>query len=302
MLKTTIKLTAAACLAASLLFSSGCATQQSHSKTSVVDYLYPEKNKPIIADSIPVLKLPVSVGIAFVPESSSSRSGFNFWSNHSLKAPTLTAVQRKELLDKVGAHFQSKEFIGEIQTIPAEYLTPRGSFTNLDQIRSMYGIDLIALVSYDQTQFTDSSFLSLTYWTLIGAYVVEAEENDTSTMMDTVVYDIASRKMLFRAPGTSLVKGSSSPVNLPKELRKDSLESFNLATDKMIVNLDSQLEEFKQKIKANPEQVKVEHKAGYSGGGSASLYTLLIMSLFLLSTFNTRKPQFSIIKRDNTND
>jgi rhombotail lipoprotein len=166
----------------------------------------------------------------------------------------------------------------------------------------MYGIDLIALVSYDQTQFTDSSFLSLTYWTLIGAYVVEAEENDTSTMMDTVVYDIASRKMLFRAPGTSLVKGSSSPVNLPKELRKDSLESFNLATDKMIVNLDSQLEEFKQKIKANPEQVKVEHKAGYSGGGSASLYTLLIMSLFLLSTFNTRKSQFSIIKRDNTND
>jgi len=289
------------CLILMLLLSSGCVTQQSHSKTSVVDYLYPEKNKPVIKDSIPTLTLPISVGIAFVPESSGNKSGFNLWNNHSLKAPTLTAVQKKELLDQVRTHFQSKEFISDIHTIPQEYLTPQGSFTNLDQIRSMYGIDLIALVSYDQTQFTDSSLLSLTYWTLIGAYIVEAEKNDTSTMMDTVVYDIASRKMLFRAPGTSLVKSSSTPFNLPKELRSNSLKSFQIATEKMINNLDTELEAFKQKIKNNPEQVKVEHKAGYSGGGSASLYLLFIMSLFLF-TLNAKKQLFSTTNRDYIND
>ncbi len=48
----------------------------------------------------------------------------------------------------------------------------------------MYDIDVIALVSYDQVQFTDGSFLSLTYWTIVGAYVVAGEKNDTSTMLD----------------------------------------------------------------------------------------------------------------------
>lgn len=302
MFNTVIKAFIITNLALFLFSLNGCATQQSHSKTSVVDYLYPEKNKPVIKDAIPTLKLPISVGIAFVPESPDSHSGFNLWNNNSTKAPALTVVQKKELLDKVSSHFDSKEFIGSIDIIPAEYLTPQGSFTNLDQIRSMYGIDLIALVSYDQTQFTNSNYLSLTYWTLIGAYIVEAEKNDTSTMMDTVVYDIASRKMLFRAPGTSLVKGSSTPVNLPKELRKDSIESFNLATDKMINNLDLQLEQFQQKIKRSPEQVRIEHKEGYSGGGSASLFILSVMLLFALFTLHTKNYQRPLTYRDRTND
>lgn len=280
-----------------MLLSGGCMTHQSHSKTSVVDYLYPEESKPVVSNSVPTLKLPASVGIAFVPEARSSRSGFNFWSNRQAQAPSLTAVQRQQLLDSVASHFKSKDFIADIQTIPAEYLTPQGSFTNLDQIRSMYGIDLIALVSYDQTQFTDSNFLSLTYWTLIGAYVVQAEKNDTSTMVDTVVYDIPSRKMLFRAPGTSLIKGSSSPVNLAKELRADSGEGFKVAISKMITNLDTQLEAFKVKIKENPEHVKIEHKTGYSGGGSLSIYSLLVLSLFSFFLIMARNPKLKTIAK-----
>ncbi len=147
----------------------------------------------------------------------------------------------------------------------------------------MYGIDIIALVSYDQVQFTDEGVLSLTYWTIVGAYVVSGEMNDTSTMLDTVVYDIKSKKMLFRAPGTSVVKGSATPVNLSKQLREDSLKGFNIASEEMTKNLHMQLTRFKENIKKNPEQVKIVHREGYSSssGGAFNLYELIIFLLIV---------------------
>ncbi|MCK5877246.1 MAG: rhombotarget lipoprotein, partial [Candidatus Marithrix sp.] len=149
---------------------------------------------------------------------------------------------------------------------------------------TMYGIDVIALVSYDQAQFTDKDFLSLTYWTLIGAYIVSGEKNDTSTMLDTAVYDIASKKMLFRAPGTSKVKGRATPINLNEELRADSLKSFEEASKKMTNNLIIKLNDFKEKIKQNPKQVKIVYHDGYSGGGAFGLFELAILLLIMVIT------------------
>lgn len=40
-------------------------------------------------------------------------------------------------------------------------------------------MDVVALVSRDQVQFTDQGLLSLTHWTLVGAYIVPGERNDT---------------------------------------------------------------------------------------------------------------------------
>ena len=77
------------------------------------------------------------------------------------------------------------------------------------------------------------------------------EKNDTSTMLDTVVYDIASKKMLFRAPGTSVVKGRATPINLTEELRIDSNKGFHLAAKEMTSNLQTQLSIFKEKVKNN---------------------------------------------------
>ncbi len=145
----------------------------------------------------------------------------------------------------------------------------------------MYGIDVIALVSYDQVQFTDEGFLSLTYWTLVGAYVVSGEKNDTSTMLDTVVYDIQSKKMLFRAPGTSNIEGSATPVNLSEELRLDSIKGFEEATETMISNLDRQLVGFKEKIKRNPEKIEVVYRKGHSGGGGAASLFEVVVLLFI---------------------
>jgi len=262
------------------IFLSGCAGQQLRTKSSVVDYLYPNKSDTAIKPSIPTLSLPLKVGIAFVPESTRRSGGYRMWSG-MYGANNLTEAKKTDLLDKVADHFKTQKFVSDIEVIPSAYLTPGGGFSNLEQIKTMYGIDVIALVSYDQVQFTDEGVLSLTYWTIIGAYIVSGEKNDTNTMLDTAVYDIASKKMLFRAPGVSNVKGRSTPINLSEELRADSIQSFEEATNSMIANLEIQLERFKAKIKDKPEQVQIHYSKGYSGGGSVYLFELLILMFFV---------------------
>lgn len=251
---------------------SGCAGMQSrHTTTSVVDYLYPNQNEPLAQTGTPVLSLPMTVGIAFVPD----RFGQS-------PARALTESKKTELLNRVADHFRKLDYVKAIEIIPSAYLTPKGGFANLDQIRTMYGIETIALVSYDQVQFTDEGMASVLYWTIVGAYVVPAEKNSTSTMVDAVVMHIPSRKMLFRAPGVSQIKGLSTPVNLSEELRVDSEKGFNEAVDKMIRNLDTQLVAFEERVKSSPEEYTVVHSGGgRSGGGALGLPASLLISLFL---------------------
>jgi len=270
----------------------GCTGQQTRTRSSVVDYLYPKGSEVIIKPSVPTLTLPLKVGIAFVPEQEIISRGRNVWTGRAGSGAALTSVTKAELLDKVASNFRKLEFVSDIEVIPSEYLTANGGFSNLEQIQTMYGIDVIALVSYDQVQFTDEGFLSLTYWTIVGAYVVSGEKNDTSTMLDTVVYDIRSKKMLFRAPGTSVVKGNATPVNLSEELREDSIQGFKLAADKMTENLNTQLGSFKEKIKRNPEQVKIVHSEGYSDDGSGGAFSLFGLAILLL---------ISVAKKNLTN-
>jgi rhombotail lipoprotein len=240
-------------LMASLI--TGCSNQQTRSTSNVVDYLYP-KDTAKVEPGIPNLQLPLKVGIAFVPTQSPNHYGTNTWTGKSDIA-TLTESKKDELLNRVADRFREEKFVSDIQVIPSNYLTPQGSFANLSQIKTMYDIDVIALVSFDQIQFTDSDFLSISYWTLVGAYAVSGEKNDTNTLLDTTIYDIDSKKMLFRAPGTSHVKGRSTPVNLSEELRADSITGYDLATENMIKNLEQQLNQFREKIKQNPDLVKI---------------------------------------------
>jgi len=239
---------------------SGCGGHQVRTKSSIVDYLYPNDSGTIIQPSTPILNIPIKVGISFVPEQFSSSSKESWMG--TVEGGYLTETRKSSLLEKIADNFRKYEFVKEIEVIPSEYLTKRGGFKNLDQIKTRYGIEVIALVSYEQVQFIDEDKLSLTYWTLVGAYVVSGEQNDTSTMLDTAVYDIQSRKMLFRAPGASDIKGSSTPVNLSAELRTDSITGFEKAVDEMIINLDAQLHKFREKIKSNPEKIKIIHRKG----------------------------------------
>jgi len=238
---------------------SGCvATGSTKHATSAVDFLYPDTKVPIDKPGIPVLNLPLRIGIAFVPgQGGGNFGGYNIITGGQWVRFSLSEDKKIDLMKEVADHFKSYLFVKDIQVIPSSELTARGSFANLDKIRSGYGVDVIALLSYDQAQFTDEGVASLTYWTLVGAYVVPGEKNDTHTMLDAVIYDIKSRKMLFRAPGTSHTKSHATPVNIAEHLRADSEKGFDLAAKDMIVNLDEQLARFREKVKENPAEFNV---------------------------------------------
>lgn len=274
-----------------LLTLTACATQQTGSRSSVVSYLYPDKAVPHTTTTIPQLSLPLRMGIAFVPGASSNRNSSAMpWVE--VQSNPLTENHKAQMLNAIAGHFSAQPFVGHIEVIPSAYLTAGGSFANLDQLKAMFNIDVIALVSYDQLQFTDDSKLSLSYWTLVGAYLVAGQKNDTNTLMDTAVYAIDSRKLLFRAPGISQLKGRSTPVDLQKELRQDSLQGFLQANGDMIKNLEIQLQQFKQQLQQNPESVKLSYKSGYGGGSSGvGVILLLLLCLGLKASANTSQRQ-----------
>jgi len=235
----------------------GCATQ-AHYNSNAVDFLFPEKTKLVKSSTVPVMALPLKVGIAFLPESRAQRARTPWktfmGSLASDKAPptVLTERQKTELMQKVAGYFANYYFISGVEMIPSAYLRPGGSFDNLDQIRAIYGVDVIVLLGYDQMQFTDQNAASLLYLTVVGAYVVKGEKNTTQTMMDAVVYDIESRKMLFRAPGVSYVKGSATPINQSEELWRNSAEGFRTASVDLILNLDDKLTRFREQVRKDP--------------------------------------------------
>jgi len=266
----------------------GC-SQRTGLRSSVVEYLYPGKEKVVAEPGRPVLELPLSVGIAFVPEQPAGSRGFGWWTG-AVGGEPLPEARKMELLEQVAKEFRDLDFVRDIEVIPGAYLRPGGSFDNLDQLQRMYGIDVVALVSYDQVQFTDEGLLSLSYWTLVGAYAVAGEKNDTNTLMDTAVYDIASRRLLFRAPGVSRVKGSATPVNLAEQLRADSLEGFRLATEDMIANLKTELQAFKTRLEEQPELAEVRHAEGYDGGAGAIGWALPGLALLVLRRRARHRP------------
>jgi len=207
-----------------------CVPQQRQIKSNALDFLYPSGREAAPATDVR-LTLPVRVGLAFAPSTAGAMD-------------TFTETQKQQLLSRGIDAFRDRAGIGSVQAIPSSFLEPGGGFANLDRIASAFGIDLAVLISYDQFQFSETGRSSWAYWTLIGAYVVKGEKNETRTMMDAVVYDIPSRALLFNASGQNSVRGKSTPVDASRVLRERSEDSFRLATDDLIANLDTALDAF----------------------------------------------------------
>lgn len=276
------------------LLVTGCETfdatniRTHHQTSSLYAYLYPDRNNYIDTPTIPVLSLPLHVGVAFVPATDNRRPTYFGYSTENI---TIPESQKIALMKQISAEFKKYPFVQSIDLIPTEYLTPGGSFANLDQIRTMYGVDVMALISYDQVQFTGEGWLSLTYWTIAGAMVVPGEKNETRTMLDAGVFDIASRKMLFRAPGIGDVKDSSTPVLLNEQLHQNSEEGFARAATNLTANLQVALTEFRERVTNSlvqakqlgtnvPAEYEVRYKPGYAGSGSfGATGTILIAGL-----------------------
>jgi len=232
--------------------------------SSVVDYLYPAgEAPPPPSDALPHLALPVKVGLAFVPARGQG---------------ALTEAQRQDLLMKTREAFLERDFIASIEVIPETYLDTGRGFETLDSVARLYGLDVIALVSYDQVAFVDDRKSSFLYWTIIGAYVVKGSEHEVQTFVDTAVFDMGTHQLLFRAAGTDRLEKKSTLVDVPEARRAATEKSFEKAMADMTVNLDRELDVFRERVKEEKVAV-VTHRPGYEGGGGAADPLLLLLAV-----------------------
>lgn len=223
-----------------LLLALGCQTPQATTRRSgLMEYLYPKtQNAPTPDPTGTRLQVPLRLGIAFVPSTGAS------WRVSTLMAPG----QERLLLEVVKGSFKDKPWVGEIKLIPGSYLRPGGGFDNLGQVSRMYGVDVMALVSVDQIQYTDPKWYSFAYLSIVGAYVLPGDANDTRTLIDAAVFHVPTRTFLFRSPGQSVVKGQSTLIGREEALRAGSEKGFALAMNDLTQNLDKEVAVFKGEI------------------------------------------------------
>lgn len=243
------------------------------SSSSLVNFLYPdEKSREVLEPTIPTLSLPLRVGVAFVPAQRSHRE--------------VPHAQQIALLEQVKAEFAQYEYIDRIEVIPSTYLSGGQGFTTLDQVARLYNVDVIALVSHDQVVNTFDRKSSLLYWTIAGAYVVKGTENEVQTFVDTAVFDVRTRNMLFRAPGVATTANRTTLIEASAELSAQRSEGFTLAVEQMNENLKFELARFEDRVK-NEKIARVERRSGYSGGSFGT--SLWAAWLALLAAFAVRQ-------------
>lgn len=248
-----------ASLAGCTEFFGGYAAQtRSGVSSSLVDYLYPKGEVPPPVDErVPRLELPLRVGLAFVPQAAGGAEG-------------PSEALRMQVLEKARAQFAGRKYVSTIEIIPETYLRSTKGFDGMQQVARLYGVQVMALVSYDQVAATGDNKLSLTYWTIVGAYLVKGTENETQTFVDTAVFDVATRKLLFRAPGVDSRERSSTAIESAEVARRVRADSFSAAMADMTTRLSVELDRFEQRLKTEPQLAEVEWKDGGGGGGGAA--------------------------------
>ena len=268
---------------------SGCANlacfsscqRHTQNSTSLVEFLYPNGSAPPAQDAQPQLHLPLRVGLAFLPSNGGTEIGPD-------------AAQKEALLQEIRKRFVSRKFITEIVVIPDYYLQGKRGFEGLQGVQRLYGIDLMALVSYDQVAHEDDNHWSLGYITIVGAYVLKGTRHDVSTLVDLAVVDPATRSLVLRAGGFDTRHGTVALINENRRLRETATEGFNVATQQMIDHFDSALTGFESDVregKANVKVVSNHGKPSGSGGGSTDWPALLfLMSVASWTAWRRRHP------------
>ncbi len=247
--------------------------------SSLVDYLYPKGEVPPEFDQrIPKLVVPLRVGLAFVPTGGQSDVA-------------LSEALKNEALQEVRKQFVDRKYIASIEVIPETYLRSTKGFEGMQQVARLYGADVMALVSYDQVAVTQDNKLALTYWTVIGAYVIKGTENETQTFVDTAVFDVPSRKLLFRAPGVNSQMRSSTAIEASEVSRSTRAASFTAAMNDMSRNLATELDSFEKRLKSEPQLAEVEWKNSSGGGGGGTTDPALFMTLVAATLWRRSRPQ-----------
>jgi rhombotail lipoprotein len=239
---------------------------RSGTSSSLVDYLYPDGQiPPAFDEAVPRLELPLRAGIAFVPGQSSYG--------------TISEATKMQLLEKVKGQFLDREYIGHIEVIPDTYLRSSKGITGMQQVARLYGVDVMALVSFDQVAVSEEKTSGILYWTIVGAYVIKATSNEVQTFVDTAVFDADTARLLFRAPGADKTADRSTLVEAGETVRKARDASFAAAMEQMTVNLAVELDRFQERVKSDPSVAQTEWKPGYNGGSATWLLLILTIAL-----------------------
>jgi rhombotail lipoprotein len=262
---------------AELACLSGC-ERHAQNSTSLVDFLYPNGSPPPAQDVQPQLHLPLRVGLAFLPSNADARIG-------------LDAAHQEELLQIIRQRFISRKFIAEIVVIPDYYLRGKRGFAGLEGVQRLYGIDLMALVSYDQVAHEDDNNWSLGYMTIVGAYVLKGTRHDVSTLVDLAVVDPATHSLVLRAGGFDTRHGTVTLVDENRRLRETAAEGFSAATRQMIDHFDGALTAFENDVREGKANVKVvsNRRGSVPGGGGGSFSWCAVLLLLPLTLIRSRK-------------
>src|ERR1700677_1609723 len=264
---------------------SGCANlacfsscqRHTQNSTSLVEFLYPNGSAPPAQNAQPQLHLPLRVGLAFLPSNGGTEIGPD-------------AAQKEALLQEIRKRFVSRKFITEIVVIPDYYLQGKRGFEGLQGVQRLYGIDLMALVSYDQVAHEDDNHWSLGYITIVGAYVLKGTRHDVSTLVDLAVVDPATRSLVLRAGGFDTRHRTVALINENRRLRETATEGFSAATQQMIDHFDSALTVFESDVREGKANVRVVSNRGrQTSGGGGSIDWLVLLFLLPMAASAARR-------------
>ena len=117
----------------------------------------------------------------------------------------------------------------------------------------------------------DDNNWSLSYLTIVGAFVIKATEHDVATIVDLAVVDPATQSLVLRAGGTDGSHGHSTLVQDRQDERLAGAGSFDAASDRMMGNFDAALNSFEASVKAGRANVRVVDRNGAPHGGGGEL-------------------------------
>lgn len=245
----------------SLMMLSACASLDNSTKqrqvASVLAYLFPGSDKvPAISTAVAEIKVPFRIGVAFVPDNAAPQF-------------RLPENDRMKLAGQVRDAFSKYPFVSEIVPVPSMYLESGGGFDNLDRVAALLQLDVVALISFDQVQNAGATGWSFLYWTGIGAYMIDGDQYDILTSVETAVFDVKSRRLLMRAGGISNQKGTATMVGFSEQARAARSRGFGDAVGEMIGRLHDEVKNFRERAPKDPN-IRLVLPPGYNPAAGVS--------------------------------
>ena len=278
-------------VAAFTLTLSGCAWmwgdlhdgRKQQSTTPLVGFLYSDGQVPE-QNAVPELRLPIRVAVSFLP----SAGGYP---GHQPEA-----AEREKVLTTLRESFRSLPYVSEIVIVPDYYLhSGKGDgLRQIEQLSRLFNFDLLALVSYDQVQNNYQNDRSLAYLTIVGAFLVRGDRDETHTLLDVAVIDPKSRALVMRAGGASSLKGNTTAIDVERHTDAQSSKGFEEATSQLVTNFRRELTDFEQRVRDGTAPVKVVRQASTRGGGAVDPWLLAALGLIAIRASRGRRSSASV--------